>query len=252
MLTAADYFDLECTALAGIFADTAYVWEAVARIGPWIEAQFAAGLQPGHTGAQLAPSAVLGDAPIYIGPGTVVGPGVYIEGPAIIGANCEIRHTALLRANTILGDGAIVGHASETKNALLLEHAAAPHFAYVGDSILGQRVNLGAGSKLSNVGITSRAGPDAPRRHVMLHCDGVTHDSGLTKLGAILGTTWNWAATASPTPACSSARAAWSTRSRRCCPAATPPTASSSCARRRRSSRAAARAGAERTQPGRL
>lgn len=187
MLTAADYFDLESTALAGIFADTEYVWQAVARIGPWIEMQFAAGLQPGHAGAQLAPTAVLGDAPVHIGPGTVVGPGAYIEGPAIIGANCEIRHGALLRANTVLGDGAIVGHAGETKNALLLEQAAAPHFAYVGDSILGRRVNLGAGSKLSNVGITSRAQPDAPRRHIMLPCDGVTHDSGLTKLGAILG-----------------------------------------------------------------
>lgn len=187
MLTAADYFNLETTALAGLFEGTAYVWEAVARIGPWLAQRFAEGLQPGHEGARVADSAALGPGPVYIGPGTQVGPGAYIEGPAIIGADCEIRHGALLRANTILGDGAIVGHASETKNALLLEGAAAPHFAYVGDSILGQRVNLGAGSKLSNVGITSRAGPDARRRHIMLHCAGTSHDSGLTKLGAILG-----------------------------------------------------------------
>ncbi|MDD9955104.1 MAG: hypothetical protein OXP68_02685 [Anaerolineaceae bacterium] len=187
MLTAADYFDLDSTALAGLFADTDYVWQAVARIEPWIERRFAAGLQPGHDGAVVARSAVIGPGPVYIGPGTVVGPGACIEGPAIIGAGCEIRHGALLRPNTILGDGAVVGHASETKNALLLEQAAAPHFAYVGDSILGQRVNLGAGTKLSNVGITSRAGPDAPRRHILLHCVGVTYDSGLTKLGAIIG-----------------------------------------------------------------
>lgn len=187
MLTAADYFDLETTALAGLFDGTTFVWEAVARIGPWIEHCFAEGLQPGHDGATIAGTAVIGPGPVFIGPGTVVGPGACIEGPAIIGADCEIRHGALLRGNTILGDGAIVGHASETKNALLLENAAAPHFAYVGDSILGQRVNLGAGTKLSNVGITSRAAPDAPRRNILLHCDGVTHDSGLSKLGAILG-----------------------------------------------------------------
>ena len=187
MLTAADYFDLETTALAELFAGTDYVWQAVARIGPWLTQRFANGLQPGHEGARLADTVALGPGPVYIGPGTRVGPGVYIEGPAFIGANCEIRHGALLRANTILADSAIVGHASETKNALLLENAAAPHFAYVGDSILGQRVNLGAGSKLSNVGITSRARPDAPRRNIMLHCDGQTYDSGLTKLGAILG-----------------------------------------------------------------
>lgn len=187
MLTAADYFDLETTALAGLFADTDYVWQAVARIEPWIERRFAEGLRPGHDGATVAESAVIGPGPVHIGPGTVVGPGACIEGPAIIGADCEIRHGALLRPNIILADGAIVGHASETKNALLLEHAAAPHFAYVGDSILGQRVNLGAGTKLSNVGITSRAGPDAPRRNILLHCDGVTYDSGLTKLGAIIG-----------------------------------------------------------------
>ncbi|MCE2490081.1 MAG: hypothetical protein J4G17_08930 [Anaerolineae bacterium] len=187
MLTAADYFDLNTTALAELFDGTDFVWQAVARIGPWIERRYAEGLRPGYEGAEVAQTAVIGPGPVYIGPGTVVGPGVYIEGPAIIGADCEIRHGALLRANTILGDGAIVGHASETKNALLLEHAAAPHFAYVGDSILGQRVNLGAGTKLSNVGITSRAQPDAPRRNIMLHCDGASFDSGLTKLGAILG-----------------------------------------------------------------
>jgi len=187
MLAAADYFDLKTTALAGLFEGTDRVWEAVARIGPWIAQRFAGGLQPGYAGARLADTVVFGDGPVFIGPGTRVGPAVFIEGPALIGANCEIRHGALLRANTILGDGAIVGHASETKNALLLERAAAPHLAYVGDSILGQRVNLGAGSVLSNVGLTSRAQPGAPRRHITLRCGGREYDSGLRKLGAILG-----------------------------------------------------------------
>ena len=187
MLTAADFFNLKTTALGDIFTGSDFVWEAIARIGPWIAQRFAQGLQPGHEGAQLADSVVFGDGPVFIGAGTRVGPQVFIEGPAIIGANCEIRHGALLRANTILGDGAIVGHASETKNALLLEQAGAPHFAYIGDSILGQRVNLGAGCKLSNLGLTSRAQPDAPRRTIRLRCGEREYDSGLTKLGAILG-----------------------------------------------------------------
>lgn len=187
MLHAADFFDLNATALAALFDDTTYVWEAINQISPYIAQRFQTDLKPNAASFDAHESVVFGDAPIYIGPGTIIHPSVYIEGPAIIGNKCEIRHGAYVRANTILADGAKVGHASETKNAVLLEQAAAPHFAYVGDSILGQRVNLGAGTKLSNVGVTSKPNPAAPRRTIVLRIDGVEYDTGLTKLGAIVG-----------------------------------------------------------------
>lgn len=187
VLGAADFFDLTTTALADLFEDTMYVWEAIDRVGPYIESHFANGLQPNVATLNVHPSVVFGDAPIFVGKGTKIHPSVYIEGPAIIGKNCEIRHGAYVRANTILADGAIVGHASETKNAVLLEHAAAPHFAYVGDSILGQRVNLGAGTKLSNVPVNSKSDSESSRRTIAIQVDSQRYDTGLTKFGAIIG-----------------------------------------------------------------
>ncbi len=97
----------------------------------------------------------LSDAPIVIEAGAIVEPGAYILGPAYIGSGAVVRHGAYVRENVILLAGSTLGHTSEAKNALFLPGAAAPHFAYVGDSILGHRVNLGAGTKLSNLGILS-------------------------------------------------------------------------------------------------
>src|SRR5690554_787838 len=134
---AENFFDLNSTRYADLFEGTTYVWEVLNRIGAYINKRFETDLQPNTAGLDVHPS-------------------VYIEGPAIIGDNCEIRQGAYIRANTILADDVIVGHATETKNAVLLEHASAPHFAYVGDSVLGQRVNLGAGTKLSNVAVNSK------------------------------------------------------------------------------------------------
>lgn len=107
---------------------------------------------------------------ISIGKGTVIEPGVYIQGPCIIGKNCILRHGAYLRGGVILGDCCVVGHATEVKHSIFLNYAAAAHFTYVGDSILGNSVNLGAGVKCANLRLD--------RRPVM---------PGLAKLGAILG-----------------------------------------------------------------
>ena len=76
--------------------------------------------------------------------------GVMIVGPAIIGRNCQIRHNAYIRQNVIIGDDCVVGNATEVKNSILFNHAQAPHFNYVGDSILGFKAHLGAGVKISN------------------------------------------------------------------------------------------------------
>ena len=93
-----------------------------------------------------------------------------------------------MRENVIILSGAMLGHASEAKHSLFLPNAHAPHFNYVGDSILGQGVNLGAGTKLSNLTLVSVKDPVTGKRPTLdLHIDGNVYDTGLAKLGAILG-----------------------------------------------------------------
>ena len=116
---------------------------------------------------------------ISIGKGTVIEPGVLIQGPCIIGKNCAIRHGAYLRGAILCGDGCHIGHSAELKHSILLDGAAATHFVYVGDSILGNHVNLGAGVKCANLRLD--------RRDVTVQFDGEKIDTGLKKFGAIVG-----------------------------------------------------------------
>lgn len=185
MLQPADFFDLSDPALAAFFADSSYVWEAIPRIAQHVDRLV--GTQRTIRG-HVMPGAHLGDGPLVIAEGAVVEPGAYVIGPAYIGPNAVVRHGALVRENVILLEGAVLGHAGEAKNSLFLPHAHAPHFNYIGDSILGQRVNLGAGTKLSNLGVLSEKDPVTGRRPtIQLAVDGVVYDTGLTKFGAILG-----------------------------------------------------------------
>lgn len=179
------FFDLSDPAVAAFFQGCDRVWEALPEIGRHV-AQLTGGRQSIH--GTVMPGAHLSDQPIFIGEGAIVEPGAYIIGPAYIGAGALVRHGALVRENVILLPGAMIGHASEAKNSLFLPHAHAPHFAYVGDSILGQRVNLGAGTKLSNLGVLSKKDATTGKRPtIRLQIDGVEFDTGLSKLGAILG-----------------------------------------------------------------
>ena len=91
------------------------------------------------------------DDSIFIHPDAIVAESAVIEGPCYIGPNVEIRHGAYLRGGSWICNDSVVGNSSEIKNSLLLPGAKAPHFNYVGDSIIGSNVNLGAGVKISNV-----------------------------------------------------------------------------------------------------
>jgi bifunctional UDP-N-acetylglucosamine pyrophosphorylase/glucosamine-1-phosphate N-acetyltransferase len=127
-----------------------------------------------HVQGEVHPTAMLEGA-VFVAAGATVGPGALIQGPAWIGPGADVGHGALVRGGVILARGAKVGHASEIKHAVLLEDAKAPHFNYVGDSIVGARVNLGAGVKLAN-----------------FRADGAEvkvegQATGLRKFGAILG-----------------------------------------------------------------
>ena len=121
---------------------------------------------------------LLGDR-IVIGKGTRILPGAVIEGPIWIGADVEIRPGAYLRGGVWIGDGCVIGASTEVKRAILFPGAKAPHLNYVGDSILGSQVNLGAGTILSNFrhdGAEISIPEGATRR-----------PSGRRKLGAVLG-----------------------------------------------------------------
>lgn len=188
MFSPSSFFDLSETEHAALFENVAHVWEAVERIKPYIQQRFATDLKDNRHTCQVHSSVVFGDKPIFIGEGTKISPGVYIEGPAIIGKNCELRQGAYLRENVVLGDEVVVGHTSELKNTLMLNGAHAPHFSYLGDSLLGGRVNLGAGTKLSNLALTSAKDPVTGKRStITFRWDGQRYDTGLAKMGAILG-----------------------------------------------------------------
>ncbi len=126
-----------------------------------------------HDGAYI-----IGDN-IFIDEGTVVEPGAYIIGPTIIGKNCEIRHGAYIRGNVLVGNACVIGHATEIKSSIMLNNAKAGHFAYIGDSILGNNVNLGAGTKCANLKVVEG--------NVHVKINEKNFDSGLRKLGAIIG-----------------------------------------------------------------
>jgi NDP-sugar pyrophosphorylase family protein len=119
------------------------------------------------------------DDSVYLGDGSVVEPGAMIKGPTLIGRNAEIRQGAYIRGSCLIGDRCIVGHATEMKNAVMLNRVTAGHFAYIGDSILGNDVNLGAGTKLANLNIIGS--------QIALRINNTRYRTGLKKFGAIMG-----------------------------------------------------------------
>src|SRR5436189_3538704 len=148
MFKPTDLFDLAQTEHAAIFDGCEFAWEALKKIKDHLKGRLKPALHNRCEGdAFVGPD-------VFIGEGTLVEDGAMIKGPAIIGRNCQIRHNAYVRENVIVGDDCIVGNSCEIKNSLLFNHAVAPHFNYVGDSILGYRAHLGAGVKISNFKLT--------------------------------------------------------------------------------------------------
>ncbi|MDR1487359.1 MAG: glucose-1-phosphate thymidylyltransferase [Deltaproteobacteria bacterium] len=101
--------------------------------------------------ALVLPGAFLSDDDLEIGEGVLVETGAMLKGPSIIGRGTEVRQGAYVRGSVLSGEKCIIGHATEAKNVLMLSGAKAGHFAYLGDSIIGSEVNLGAGAKLANL-----------------------------------------------------------------------------------------------------
>jgi len=173
MFKPTDLFDLAQTEHAELFEGCNYAWDVLKKLKAYVEAN----VRP--NGEKFASARVNIGPRVFIGEGTVIEDGVMIKGPALIGRNCQLRHNAYFRENVILGDNCVVGNSCEVKNSILFNHAGAPHFNYIGDSILGYHAHLGAGVKISNVKLVPG--------NIMVDIDGQPFDTGLRKFGALLG-----------------------------------------------------------------
>lgn len=172
---AEEFFDLSSFAHRELFTGCEDVWQALGKIEGYLGS-----LKLGRIAGEVSPLAVLvNPESIQIGEGTVVEAGAYIKGPAVIGKNCQIRQGAYIRGDVIVGDNCVVGHTTEFKSVVLMNHSNAAHFAYVGDSIIGNHVNLGAGVKCANLRLDGKP--------ICIHYQGKSIDTGRRKFGAIIG-----------------------------------------------------------------
>lgn len=197
MLNANYYFDLTLVdrPILDLLKDVEPVWSIIDKIPEALRQLLPRG---GQILGDVHPNATLVDeTQIFVGAGAVIESGAFIRGPAYIGPGCHVRHGAYVRGNVVVGKDCVLGHASEFKNCVMLDRVSAAHFAYVGDSILGSDVNLGAGTKLSNFGMLVQfPSKGAEDRTVRLRLPGelgdraeggTVVDTGMVKLGAVLG-----------------------------------------------------------------
>ena len=185
MVEPTNFFDLSDPFAEELFGGCAHVWDVLAKLKERVQWLTGGG---SSIKGEIRPGAYVSGRDNFISESAVIHPGAYVLGPAFIGPGVEVRHGALVRENVIMMEGSTLGHASEAKNSLMMAQANAPHFNYLGDSILGKGVNLGAGTKLSNLTILSRKDPETGiRPTVKIDIDGKEYDTGLAKIGAILG-----------------------------------------------------------------
>ncbi len=165
-----ELYTLEETIARDIFEDVTYPWEVLAKIKDFIVAL-------GETLPEEKFERREGN--IWIARSAKIFPTAYIGGPAIIDEEAEVRHCAFVRGNAIIGKGAVVGNSTELKNVILFNKVQVPHYNYVGDSILGFKAHMGAGSITSNV--------KSDKTLVVVHAGEENYETGLKKFGAMLG-----------------------------------------------------------------
>ena len=172
-ITVKELYTLDETIAKNLFEGVTYPWEVLPKISAFI-------LELGKTLPEEEYDKVGED--VWIAKSANVFPSAYVHGPAIIGKNAEVRHCAFIRGNAIVGEGAVVGNSTELKNVILFNKVQVPHYNYVGDSILGYKSHMGAGS------ITSNVKSDKTLVVVKDNRDsGEEIETGLKKFGAMLG-----------------------------------------------------------------
>jgi UDP-N-acetylglucosamine diphosphorylase / glucose-1-phosphate thymidylyltransferase / UDP-N-acetylgalactosamine diphosphorylase / glucosamine-1-phosphate N-acetyltransferase / galactosamine-1-phosphate N-acetyltransferase len=170
-----EFFSLDSYLHAELIQKSSHLWEALRDLGSYLRDQ-----KLGRIEVEIPSSVYLvNPSLISIGEGTRIEPGAYIEGPCIIGPRSVIRHGAYIRGDVLTGEECIIGHGTEIKHSILLDRSSAAHLNYVGDSILGNGVNVGAGVKCANLRLD--------RRLISLRFNGKKVATSLKKLGAIIG-----------------------------------------------------------------
>ncbi len=163
-------FDLSHTAARPLLEAAEYPWQALSGIGSFIK--------------QMGPTLPADEYEqkgenVWIHKSAVIFPNNYIAGPCIIGPKTEVRPGAFIRGNALVGSGCVVGNSTELKNVILFDSVQVPHYNYVGDSILGYKSHMGAGSITSNV--------KSDKTLVTVRVGGERIETGLKKFGAMLG-----------------------------------------------------------------
>ena len=170
MIEIQELLDLSKTIASELFEGKTYPWEVLDEIKPFIL----------KLGASLNPEEF--DHPeegVWIAKDAKVFPSAYIGSPCIIDHGAEVRHCAFIRGSAIVGKNAVVGNSCELKNVVLFDNVQTPHYNYVGDSVLGYKAHMGAGSITSNV--------KSDKTLVVVKEPGQPHETGRKKFGAILG-----------------------------------------------------------------
>jgi len=169
-ITIKDLYNLDETIAAELFEGKTYPWEVLPLIKDYI-------MKLGETlsGAEYEKRG----EDVWIAKSAKVADNASISGPAIIGKDAEVRQCAFIRGNAIVGEGAVVGNSTELKNVVLFNKVQVPHYNYVGDSILGFKAHMGAGSITSNV--------KSDKKLVVVKGKECRIETGLKKFGAMLG-----------------------------------------------------------------
>ncbi len=169
-ITVKEMYDLNETIAAELFEGVTYPWEVLPKISAFIV----------ELGRKL-PADIYEQRGenIWVAKSAKVAPTACLNGPLIVDEDAEIRHCAFVRGSAIVGKGAVVGNSTELKNVVLFNKVQVPHYNYVGDSVLGFKAHMGAGSITSNV--------KSDKTLVVIKGEGICIETGLKKMGAMLG-----------------------------------------------------------------
>lgn len=161
--------DLKHTLAKNYFDGLQFYWQVFKELKIFINA----------LGETLGSDFVLAGRNVWVHKSAIIAPSAYLGESVIIGARTEVRHCAFIRGSALIGEGCVIGNSTEIKNSVLFDGVQAPHFNYVGDSVLGYRSHLGAGAVTSNV--------KSDKSAITAHMCGVKAITGLKKLGALVG-----------------------------------------------------------------
>ena len=169
MIKTTDLFDLSHTRAGAYLAQYPYPWEALKGIRELI---LTLGPKLGDEYTEVSPN-------VWVHNTARIAPTAFLGAPCIIGAGTEVRHCAFIRESALVGDGCVVGNSVELKNVILSDSVQVPHYNYVGDSILGYKSHMGAGSITSNI--------KSDQTPITIRSGSESMDTGLVKIGAMVG-----------------------------------------------------------------